>query len=210
MRATRVALAGALVILGPPSLALLPVSLGEAGLTTVVVGQNRTAGPDWPQWRGPNRDGSLPGFTAPASWPEALTRRWKVEVGTGYATPIVVANRVYAFSRQNEDEVMRALDAETGKTVWETRYPAQFKMNPATARHGPGPKSTPTFASGRLFTLGMTGIVTAFDAATGKQLWQKPGGSVEPMYHKAQAALVDRCLVIVHLGGHNKVAVKAF
>src|SRR5262249_52910617 len=199
MRPTRVALAGALAILGPLSLALLPVSFG--GLTTIVIGQSRAAGPDWPQWRGPNRDGSLPTFTAPASWPETLTRRWKVEVGTGYATPIVVANRVYAFSRQNEDEVMRALDAETGKTVWETRYAAQFKMNPATARHGPGPKSTPTFASGRLFTLGMTGIVTAFDAATGKQLWQKPAPAVEPTYHTAQSALVDRGLVNLHCGG---------
>jgi outer membrane protein assembly factor BamB len=157
MRATYAALAGTLTVLC---------------LTAAVVGQNRPAGPDWPQWRGPNRDGSLATFAAPPTWPENLTRRWKVEVGTGYATPIVVANRVYAFSRQDEDEVMRALDAETGKTIWETRYATQFKMNPATARHGPGPKSTPTFADGRLFTLGMTGIVTAFDAATGKQLWQ--------------------------------------
>src|SRR6266545_3798621 len=128
MRATHVALA-VLAILGPPSLAVLPVSFGEASLTVVVVGQTRHLGPDWPQWRGPNRDGSLSTFTAPPTWPEALTRRWKVEVGTGYATPIVVANRVYAFSRQDDDEVMRALDAETGKAVWETRYAAQFKMN---------------------------------------------------------------------------------
>ena len=96
----------------------------------------------------------------------------------------MVANRVYAFSRQDEDEVMRALDAETGKTIWETRYATQFKMNPATARHGPGPKSTPTFADGRLFTLGMTGIVTAFDAATGKQIWQKPAPPVEPHFQR--------------------------
>ena len=195
MRATHAALAGTLAFLG---------------LTALVVGQNRTAGPDWPQWRGPNRDGSLPTFTAPPTWPEALTRRWKVEVGTGYATPIVVANRVYAFSRQDEDEVMRALDAETGKTIWETRYATQFKMNPATARHGPGPKSTPTFADGRLFTLGMTGIVTAFDAATGKQIWQKPAPPVEPHFHTSQSALVDRGHVILHVGGHDQGALTAF
>jgi len=195
MRATHAALAGTLAFLA---------------LTVVVVGQNRTAGPDWPQWRGPNRDGSLPAFTAPPSWPETLTRRWKVEVGTGYATPIVVANRVYAFSRQEEDEVMRALDAETGKTIWETRYATQFKMNPATARHGPGPKSTPTFADGRLFTLGMTGIVTAFDAATGKQIWQKPAPPVEPHFHTSQSALVDRGQVILHVGGHDQGALTAF
>ena len=105
---------------------------------------------------------------------------------------------------------MRALDAGNGKVVWETSYPAPFKMNPATARHGPGPKSTPTFADGRLFTLGMSGIVTAFDAATGKQLWQKPAPPVEPHFHTAQSALVDRGLVILHVGGHDQGALTAF
>jgi outer membrane protein assembly factor BamB len=170
----------------------------------------QSAGPDWPQWRGPNRDGTLASFRAPSTWPDTLTKRWKVEVGTGYATPIVVGNRVYAFSRQDNDEVMRALDAATGKTVWEKRYAAPFTMNSATARHGPGPKSTPTFADGRLFTLGMTGVVTAWDAASGKELWKKPPPPVEPIYHTAQSALVDRGLVIIHVGGHNQGALTAF
>ena len=112
---------------------------------------------------------------APAPGPSSLTLKWKVEVGIGYAAPITVGDRVYAFSRQGEDEVMRALDAATGKTIWETKYNATYKPNPAATRtHGTGPKSTPTFADGRLYTLGMSGLVTAFDAATGKQLWQKP------------------------------------
>jgi len=179
-----------------------------AALTAGVAGQNSAS--DWPQWRGPNRDGTLTTFVEPRSWPERLTERWKVDVGTGYATPIVVANRVYAFSRQQENEVMRAIDADNGKVVWETSYPAPFKMNPATARHGPGPKSTPTYANGRLFTLGISGIVTAFDAATGKQLWQKPAPPVEPLFHTAQSALVDRGVVIVHVGGHNQGALTAF
>ena len=171
-------------------------------MTGVVGGQN--AGADWPQWRGPNRDGTLTAFTEPRAWPEQLTQKWKIEVGTGYATPIIVGNRVYAFSRQQDNEVLRAIDVDTGKVVWETSYPAPFKMNPATSRHGPGPKSTPTYANGRLFTLGISGIVTAFDAATGKQLWQKPAGPVEPLFHTAQSALVDRGLVILHVGGHNR------
>ena len=75
------------------------------GLTTAVGGQN--AGSDWPQWRGPGRDGTLASFTEPKAWPDTLTQRWKIEVGTGYATPIVVGNRVYVFSRQQEKEVMR-------------------------------------------------------------------------------------------------------
>lgn len=165
---------------------------------------------DWPQWRGAGRDGAA-AFTIPTSWPETLTLKWKVDVGTGYAAPITVGDRVYAFSRQGEDEVMRALDAATGKTIWETTYNATYKPNPAATRtHGTGPKSTPTFADGRLYTLGMTGTVTAFDAAGGKQLWQKPGGPVEPLYHTAMSPLVDRGLVIVHVGGHGNGALTAF
>jgi outer membrane protein assembly factor BamB len=178
------------------------------GLTTSVGAQN--AGPDWPQWRGPSRDGTVASFAEPKAWPERLTQKWKIEIGTGYATPIVVGNRVYTFSRQQDNEVMRAIDAGSGKVVWETSYPAPFKMNSATSRHGPGPKSTPTYSDGRIFTLGMSGIVTAFDAATGKMLWQKPAPPVEPTYHTAQSALVDKGLVILHVGGNNQGALTAF
>jgi outer membrane protein assembly factor BamB len=165
---------------------------------------------DWPQWRGANRDGAAT-FAAPAAWPEKLTQQWTVDVGLGYSAPIIVGDRVYAFSRQGEDEVMRALDAASGKVVWESKYNATYKPNPAATRtHGTGPKSTPTFADGRLYTLGMSGIVTAFDAASGKQLWQKPKGDVEPLYHTAMSPLVDRGLVILHVGGHSNGALTAF
>ena len=92
---------------------------------------------DWPQWRGPNRDGALTSFTEPRTWPERLTQRWKVEIGLGYATPLVVGDRLYVFSRQNENEVMSALDAATGKVLWQTGYPVTFTMNSSAARHGP-------------------------------------------------------------------------
>ena len=75
----------------------------------------QNAGPDWPQWRGPRRDGTLTGFTEPKAWPDTLTQRWKITVGEGYATPILVGNRVYQFSRQSENEILRAIDAATGK-----------------------------------------------------------------------------------------------
>jgi outer membrane protein assembly factor BamB len=165
---------------------------------------------DWPQWRGAQRDGAA-SFTPPAAWPERLTERWKVEVGLGYAAPIVAGDRVFAFSRQGDNEVMRALDAATGKTIWETKYDATFKPNPAATRtHGTGPKSTPTFADGRLYTLGISGIVSAFDAASGTLLWQKPAPPVEPLYHTAMSPAVDRGLVIVHVGGHSNGALTAF
>jgi outer membrane protein assembly factor BamB len=166
---------------------------------------------DWPQWRGVNRDGVVAAFNEPKAWPEQLTLKWKVDAGLGYAAPIVVGNRVYLFERREPDEVLRALDAESGKTVWESKYPAPFKPNPAaTSKHGTGPKSTPTFANGKLYTLGMSGIVTAFDAASGKQVWQKPAPPVEPMYHTAMSPLVDRGLVILHVGGHDNGALTAF
>jgi outer membrane protein assembly factor BamB len=199
-------------------LALSEIAAGrETGRDGVVEGseglggqtaQSRVEG--WPQWRGTGRDGSAT-FAAPAAWPDTLNLKWKVEVGTGYAAPITVGDRVYAFSRQGEDEVMRALDAGTGKTVWETKYNATYKPNPAaTSKHGTGPKSTPTFADGRLFSLGMSGIVTAFDAASGKQLWQKPRPAVDTLYHTAMSPLVDGNNVIVHVGGHNAGALTAF
>src|SRR5207249_2466309 len=107
--------------------------------TTIALGQTRSA--DWPQWRGPNRDGAVPSFTAPKAWPDALTRKWKVDVGLGYATPILVGNRIYMFSRRGDNEVLAALDADSGKELWATSYAASFNMNPAAARHEKGPKS---------------------------------------------------------------------
>src|SRR4051812_37853222 len=85
------------------------------GLSAVVGAQN--AGPDWAQWRGPNRDGTLASFTEPKTWPDTLTQRWKIQIGTGYATPLVVGNRVYVFSRQNDNEVLRAIQPASGKVI---------------------------------------------------------------------------------------------
>lgn len=166
---------------------------------------------DYTQWRGANRDGAAAAFAEPKAWPESLTQRWKVEVGLGYATPLVVGNRIYLFSRQGGNEVMSALDATTGKVLWQTGYPAPFEMSKASARHRQGPKSTPVFANGRLYAIGMTGVVTAFNAESGKQLWQKPGSEIVPMYTSHSfSPVVDRGLVIFHVGGHDKGALTAF
>jgi len=168
------------------------------------------AAQDWPQWRGPNRDGAIAKFNPPSAWPERLARQWQVDVGLGYATPLIVGSRLYLFTRQGEEEVMQALDATTGKSIWRTSYPAPFAMNSSTARHRAGPKSTPAFANGRLFTLGMTSIVTAFDAATGKQIWQKPATKAQPLFHTAMSPLVDGERVIIHVGGPGDTALTAF
>lgn len=180
------------------------VLCGLLGLSSLVLAL------DWPQWRGPHRDGAVPSFDTPTSWPSTLTEQWSVDVGLGYATPILVGERIYMYTRRGEDEVMTAHDARTGEVIWRTGYPAPFDMNPATRSHGPGPKSTPAYAGGRLFTLGMTGTVTAFDAETGRQLWQVPGQPVQPLYHTATSPIVDGDRVIVHVGGHDDGALTAF
>lgn len=187
--------------------ALVGVGIGVAAAGIVAQGQ----GADYTQWRGPNRDGSVASFTEPRAWPEQLTQRWKVEVGTGYATPLLVGDRVYQFARLNDQETMQALDAASGKVLWRAGYPAGFTMHSATTRHGAGPKSTPVFANGRLYSIGMTGIVTAWDAASGKQLWQKPGSEPVPMYTTHSfSPIIEGGTVIFHVGGHMKGALTAF
>ena len=176
----------------------------------MTVGASGAGAQDWPQWRGPERDGVAAGFDVPSDWPAALARQWSVEVGLGYATPVLIGDRVYQFSRQAGDEVMSAIDVATGETIWRTAYPAPFRMNPATMPHGPGPKSTPTYAAGRLFAHGMTGAITAYDAVDGRQLWQVPGTGVTPLYHTAMSPLVVDDLVIIHMGGHDNGALTAF
>jgi outer membrane protein assembly factor BamB len=159
---------------------------------------------DYPQWRGRNRDGSASAFVEPKAWPEKLPRKWRVEVGEGYGTPIVIGRTVYAFTRRDGNEVVMALDAATGKIVWQTGYPAPpLSPGSAASAHGSGPKATPLFHNGKLYTLGLSGTVSAFDAATGKLVWQKPAPPENPYYGMAVSPVGDKDLVIVHPGSHG-------
>jgi outer membrane protein assembly factor BamB len=158
---------------------------------------------DYPQWRGQNRDGSASAFSEPKTWPDKLTRQWKVDVGAGYATPIVIGGTVYSFTRQGEEEVLTALEAATGKTVWRTSYPAPYQMGAPTKAHGPGPKATPLYHERKLYTLGISGVVSAFDATTGKLIWQKPAPTEQPFFGTASSPIADRNLVIFHPGNYG-------
>src|SRR5262245_50097105 len=104
--------------------------------TSLTLDAQRSGPNDWTQWRGPNRDGVATTFTAPATWPDALVQKWKIEVGTGYASPIVVGNRVYVFSRRGDNEGMSAHDAATGRELWRVGYEAPFDMQRAAVRPG--------------------------------------------------------------------------
>ena len=163
----------------------------------------------WPQWRGPARDGVASSFTPPAAWPAQLTKRWEAPVGAGHSSPVVSGNRVVLHSRQGNREVIAAYDLQSGKRWWEDGVDAPYTMNPAATGHGPGPKSTPAIAAGRVFTLGISGIFSAHDLATGKLLWRKPAPPTPPDFGTATSPMVDGTTVIAFLGGTNKGALTA-
>ena len=102
---------------------------------------------DWPQWRGPNRDGKATGFNPPKTWPKELSQKWKVAVGHGDATPALVGNKLFVFARQDTDEVLRCLDAGTGKELWQDKYAVPAISGPDASVHG-GPRSSPAVVDG--------------------------------------------------------------
>ncbi len=158
---------------------------------------------DYTQWRGRNRDGAASAFIEPTVWPEALKRRWKVDIGEGYATPLIVGDTVYAFTRRDANEMMTALDASTGAERWRSGYPAAYTPSAPAAAHGAGPKATPIFHEGKLFTLGISGIVGAFDAGTGKLLWRTTEPAEHPFFSAASSPAGDKGIVIVHPGNYG-------
>src|SRR5437016_11899842 len=96
-------------------------------------------GDDWPQWRGPHRDNKVAGFTPPVTWPKELTQKWKTTVGLGDASPALVGDKVYVFTRQGEEEVTSCLDAASGTEKWKDKYAAVAVAGPAGGP--PGPRS---------------------------------------------------------------------
>jgi len=156
-------------------------------------------GQDWPQWRGPNRDGKVTGFTAPQKWPEELKLRWKTPVGSGDATPALVGDKLYVFTRRAAD----------GKEIWRDKYAAQA-VTGAAARH-PGPRSSPTVADGKVITLGVGGVLSCLDAASGKLVWRKdPFPGVVPRFFAATSPIIVDGMVIAHLGGQGNGAIIAY
>ncbi len=127
----------------------------------------------WNGWRGPDRDAIVQDFEPPEQWPERLEQVWSVEVGGGYSTPLVEDGRVYQQARSGSDEILWCLDIATGEVIWRAATPVAFRAGSGGQRHGAGPKSTPTLADGRIFTLSITGILTAWSAADGELLWQR-------------------------------------
>jgi outer membrane protein assembly factor BamB len=163
-----------------------------------------SVGAQWPQWRGPTRDGNVPAASVPAAWPETAALKWKQPIGEGYSSPVVEGGRVFVHSRRDPEEIVSALDLATGKPAWTDTYAAPFAKNPYAKQMAKGPFSTPLIAGRRLFTLGVTAVLSAYDPASGKLLWRRDwskeidtsklftGTAMSPLTHDG--------LLIVHVG----------
>ncbi len=173
---------------------------------TALTGASSGAG-DWPQWRGAERDGSV-AAGASGEWLERPVELWRREIGSGYSGPVVAGGFVFVHSRQGDEEVVASLVVDDGSVVWSRRYEAPFRQDHAALHHGRGPYSTPAVADDRLFTFGVTGILSAWDAATGKLLWRRESAAEFepgfPYFGAAASPLVWNDLCFVHLGGHAR------
>ena len=164
---------------------------------------------DWPQWRGPNRDGKVEGFKAPETWPKELTQKWKVTVGTGDASPVLVGDKLYVFARQGGDEVTLCLNAADGKEVWRDQSVVAGISGPSARQHA-GPRATPAVAEGKVVTLGVTGVLSCLDAAKGTVVWRKDKIEGAPKFFTGSSPLIAEGLVIAQLGPEGKGAIVAF
>jgi outer membrane protein assembly factor BamB len=163
---------------------------------------------DWTQFRGPGRDSKVTGFKAPGSWPAELTQQWKIKVGTGDATPVLVGKNIYLNTRQGGNEVILCLDASTGKELWRDSIPVLSAIGPASSH--PGPRSTPAVANGKIVTFGLSGILSCLSTSDGKLLWRKenPTNAI-PQFYTGMSPLIIDDICIVHVGTKDKGEVLA-
>ncbi len=179
-------------------------------LLAVIVGLSIVASAfaaDWPHWRGPDRTGIAPDTGINKDWnnnpPEEL---WRIPMhDDGYAGPSVADGKLFVIDHEGAQDVVRAIDVETGENVWEFRYNDLEKPNYGFSR------STPVYDDGRLYTVSYRGNVACLDADTGEILWgvNMPGkfsGRV-PRWGYAMSALIDGDRLILVAGGENACVV---
>ncbi|MCX7700117.1 MAG: PQQ-like beta-propeller repeat protein [Gemmataceae bacterium] len=162
--------------------------------------------PQWPQWRGPNRDNVWPVSIHPERLPEKLRTIWRKPIGGGYGGIAISGDRVFVMDRQTEPrEVERvvALELATGQTIWTHEYPVRY----GGLDYGNGPRATPTVHEGRVYTLGAVGHLHCLDAATGRVVWSHDCVSeyqaTIPTWGLASSPMIDESRVVVQVGGHN-------
>jgi outer membrane protein assembly factor BamB len=179
-------------------------------LLTVCLG-SRALAADWPQWRGPQRDGISQETGLLKSWPsEGPKLLWQVtDAGEGYSTPSVVGDRLYALgNRGMDDEFVQCRDVNDGRIVWSTHL---GKVGPNEGPQYPGARSTPTVDGNLMFVLGSNGDLACLETATGTIRWQKnlrtefQGSPGKWAY--SESPLVDGDAVVCTPGGSNATMV---
>jgi outer membrane protein assembly factor BamB len=170
------------------------------------------AAADWPQWRGPRRDGISQETGLLQEWPKDGPKLvWQLkDIGEGYATPAVVGARIYMLSSRGvEDEFVQAMAAEDGKVQWSTRLGKVGNANMMPSY--PKARSTPTVDGERLYALGSDGDLVCLEIATGKVVWQKSlrsdFGGKPGTWAYAESPLIDGGVLVVTPGGKEATIV---
>ncbi|MFO0807187.1 MAG: PQQ-binding-like beta-propeller repeat protein [Gemmataceae bacterium] len=178
-------------------------SIAATGFLIFTATSTISAG-DWPQWRGPNRDAKVSGFTAPSVWPKALTKKWSVSVGAGVATPALVGDKIYVYTRQGSDDVLRCLDAATGKDIWKETLATDIARTPGGTDFE-GPRSSPAVGDGKVVALNARGVLSCYDAASGKLAWRKDDiKGYWPGFFAASSPLIAKGVCIAQVGGKKE------
>ncbi len=171
----------------------------------------KTASSYWTDFRGPNRAGVYSQAPILTEWPaDGLQRLWKQPVGAGYASFSVGEGRAYTIEQRRDREAVTAYDVETGRELWAFTYPARFDE----LLGGPGPRATPVYQDGLLYSLGAKGDLHCLSAATGKPQWSKnilaDNGAQNPQWAMAGSPLVVEDKLIVTPGGPDGKSIVAY
>jgi len=167
-------------------------------------------GADWPQFLGPNRNGSVPDIELADHFPEPFTARWKYAVGAGYAGPTVSAGKVVLFHRLADTERLEALDLHTGQRLWHYDQPATYEggYNPDN-----GPRAAPVLAGDDVFAWGAAGRLVCVSLATGQPKWTRDLAreytAPEGYFGFGCSPLVLDQKVLVLLGGRPQAGIVA-
>lgn len=157
---------------------------------------------DSPAYRGLAGDGVTPQVTLSDTWETIPKTLWRHPVGGGHAGVAVAGNSAITLEQRGEEEVIVCYDRNTGAERWTVAYPARFHHTEPMG--GDGPRSTPTIAAGRVYTLGATGELLCLDGATGARIWQKnvlqDNGAKNLEWGLSTSPLVIGSRVIVNCG----------